>query len=137
MVGVQWGISSLDLGMQGVQESCEREQAVPQQQPTTHMFSLFSNQHQMRRNRLLPPMNVSHSQERHTRWKPSWNKSDIEDTTDASKPIEVVTIEMVNWSKAKLGFSRYKNVTFNTILASQPGYVVALVVLDLLKEEMY
>jgi len=82
-------------------------------------------------------MNVSHSQERHTRWKPSWNKSDIEDTTDASKPIEVVTIEMVNWSKAKLGFSRYKNVTFNTILASQPGYVVALVVLDLLKEEMY
>lgn len=49
-----------------------------------------------------------------TRWKPNHNKSDIEETTESStKQTEVVNIEMVNGSKVKLGFSKYKNLTFN------------------------
>lgn len=61
-----------------------------------------------------------------TRWKPNRNKPVMEDPTDTPKATEVVNIEMVNGSKAKLGFGRHKNATFNSILASQPGYIATL-----------
>ena len=60
------------------------------------------------------------------RWQPKRNTLDIEESIESSKPAEVVNIEKVNGTKAKLGFGKFKNMRYNVVLASIPGYTAAL-----------
>jgi hypothetical protein len=54
-----------------------------------------------------------------------WKSTDSKDESPDDTPLAVVDISKVNGAKAKLGFGKYKNMSYNSVL-NLPGYIACL-----------